>query len=126
MKKIIVIAIIIAAAIAIFAVVAGQNDIAESVEKAETTVEQKVKPEDMKKNVKLPVKAVKMPTLKIDKEKLRKSIQKSKEEKTDFNQKQKKCILSRFCSGRGCLLSGSLLPRAIGPERVFSCTCFDI
>ena len=67
MKKIIVIAIIIAAAIAIFAVVAGQNDIAESVEKAETTVEQKVKPEDMKKNVKLPVKAVKMPTLKIDK-----------------------------------------------------------
>ena len=90
MKKVIVILIVIAAAVAIFAVVAGQNDIAGSAEKAESAVEQKVRPEELQKNVKFPIKTVKIPKLNIDKEKQKKK-QKSKEENPDFNQKQKKC-----------------------------------
>ena len=52
MKKIIVIAIIIAAAIAIFAVVAGQTDLGKPAEKAEFAVEKKVEPEELKKMLK--------------------------------------------------------------------------
>lgn len=91
MKKVIVILIIIAAAVAIFAVVAGQNDLAKPAEKVEAPVEQKIRPEELKKNVKFPVKAVKIPKLNLDKSKFRKSVKKSKEENPDFNQNQKKC-----------------------------------
>lgn len=82
MKKIIVIAIFIAVAIAIFAVVAGQADLGKSAEKVEVAVEKKVKSEDLKKDVKMPLKTMKMQKIKlIDKEKLRKNIKEMKEKK---------------------------------------------
>ena len=90
MKKVIVVLIVIAAAIAIFAVVAGKDDIAKSAEKVEAPVEQQIKQEELKKNIKS-MKAIKMPKLNLDKTKFRKSIRKSREENPDFNQKQKKC-----------------------------------
>jgi len=81
MKKVLVILIVIAAAVAIFAVVAGQNDIAEPVKKAESAVEKKVEPEGLKK----PVKFMKMQKIKlIDKEKLKENLKKKKE-KQDQN-----------------------------------------
>ena len=83
MKKIIVIAIIIAAAVAIFAVVAGQKDLGKSAENVKAPVEQTVnKSEDLKKDVKMPLKTMKMQKIKlIDKEKLRKNIKEMKEKK---------------------------------------------
>ena len=81
MKKIVVIAIIIVAAIAVFAVVAGQTDtFFKSAEPAKPAFEKKVEPEDLKKDAKIPVKAMKMQKVKlIDKEKLRESLKKKKE-----------------------------------------------
>ena len=91
MKKIILVAIIIAAAVAIFAVVAGPTDFTKSAdEKAETPVEQKIEKKELKKNFRIPVKSLKVQKLNIDRTKLN-NIKKSKEENPDLNQNQKKC-----------------------------------
>lgn len=91
MKKVIIAVIVIAVAVAVFAVVAGQTDVVKPAEKAAAPVEQKFQPEELKRNVKFPIKAMKMPKLNIDREKLKKKNIQSKEEDPGFNQKQKKC-----------------------------------
>ncbi|MBR6421311.1 hypothetical protein IKS86_01165 [bacterium] len=90
MKKAIITVIIIAAAIAIFAVVAGQTDSLSSVQSEKPAVEKKIESKELKKNIKVPLKTLKMQKLNIDKLKLKNNIQKSKE-KSDFNKDQKKC-----------------------------------
>ncbi|MBO4698422.1 hypothetical protein J5690_02270 [bacterium] len=80
MKKVAVILIVIAAAVAIFAVVAGQNDVLQSAETEKTSVEKKVDQQELKKNVKIPLKAIKMPKLNINREQF-KNMQKYKEKK---------------------------------------------
>lgn len=90
MKKIIIISAIIVALAAVFAVFAVKTDLVKPAEKAEIPVEQKTKPEELKKNIKL-IKPMKIQKLNINGEKLRKNLQKSREEKSDFNQNQKKC-----------------------------------
>ena len=90
MKKAIITVIIIAAAIAIFAVVAGQTDSLSSVQSEKPAVEKKIESKELKKNIKVPMKTLKMQKLNIDKLKLKNNIQKSKEN-PDFNKDQKKC-----------------------------------
>ena len=90
MKKAIITVIIIAAAIAIFAVVAGQTDSLGSVQSEKPAVEKKIESKELKKNIKVPMKTLKMQKLNIDKLKLKNNIQKSKEN-PDFNKDQKKC-----------------------------------
>ena len=90
MKKAIITVIIIAAAIAIFAVVAGQTDSLSSVQSEKPAVEKKIESKELKKNIKVPLKTLKMQKLNIDKLKLKNNIQKSKEN-PDFNKDQKKC-----------------------------------
>ena len=90
MKKAIITVIIIAAAVAIFAVVAGQTDSLSSVQSEKPAVEKKIESKELKKNIKVPLKTLKMQKLNIDKLKLKNNIQKSKEN-PDFNKDQKKC-----------------------------------
>ena len=90
MKKAIITVIIIAAAIAIFAVVAGQTDSLSPVQSEKPAVEKKIESKELKKNIKVPMKTLKMQKLNIDKLKLKNNIQKSKEN-PDFNKDQKKC-----------------------------------
>ncbi|MBQ4438512.1 hypothetical protein II898_06510 [bacterium] len=99
MKKIVIISIIIAAAVAIFAVVAGKNDAFNPVEAENPAVEKKIESENLKKDIKVPVRAIKMQKIKlIDKEKFKENLKKMKEKQgknpdnaPDFQKKGESC-----------------------------------
>ena len=95
MKKVALILIFVAAAVAIFTVVAGQNDIFKSAEAEKAAVEKKIESVNMNKDAKIPLRTIKLQKIKmIDKEKLRENIKKKKEKpnKTpSFNKKHESC-----------------------------------
>lgn len=79
MKKVVII-LIIAAAVAVFALVAGRNDVFKSVETEKTAIEKKIEPHELKRDVKMPIKSLKIQRIKpIDKEKIKENIKKLKE-----------------------------------------------
>ena len=91
MKKVVVISIIIAVAAPVFAVVAVETDFFKSVEAEKTAVEKKIDTSEVKKNIKFPIKTMKMQKINIDREKFRKNMQKKKEkreEKPNFKKKR--------------------------------------
>ena len=90
MKKVVIAVIIIAAAIAIFAVVAGQTGSISSVQPEKPAVEEKIESKELRKNIKVPMKSLKIQKLNIEKLKLKNNIRRT-EENPDFNKDQKQC-----------------------------------
>ena len=90
MKNFIVISIVIAVAAAVFAAIVFKDDLFKSAEAGKSAAEQTIESNDLKKNVKIPMKPIKIQKLKIDRKNVEK-YKKGRDKDPNFQKKSKSC-----------------------------------